>query len=323
MSLHLEGDTIDDLLRETYKHILGTGRPVENTQGDSLETVGASLVLHQPRNRISRTETRYIYVTPLAELCWYLSGSHGGEMITAYIDKYREYVETDGNVFGGYGPRIFGDGANRQVRNAADTLRKKPSSRRVVVLFLDKADMYGERHKDIPCTNTMQFLVRDGSLHSIVSMRSNDAWMGLVHDVFAFTMIQEMVARDLGVSLGTYTHFVGSLHLYQGNLGSARMFVDEGLQATTSPMDEMPQGSPWNGVEQLVAAEQAARLGKSSSEVLLPDEPYWADLARILVACQLRKASNVPAAVSLEREIGLQPIRELLDRKATRGTDEC
>lgn len=154
-------------------------------------------------------------------------------------------------------------------------------------------------------------------------MRSNDAWMGLVHDVFAFTMIQEMVARSLDVELGTYTHFVGSLHLYDGSLDSAQEFVEEGLQATTIPMTQMPAGDPWDGANKLTTAEAAVRSGMHPSRVPLPDEPYWADLARILIAYHVRKAGDRAEASRIEAMISLEPIRELLDRKLTRGFEEC
>jgi thymidylate synthase len=48
----------------------------------------------------------------------------------------------------------------------------------------------------------MQFIVRREELHLFVCMRSNDAFMGLPHDVFAFTMLQELVARLIGCELG-------------------------------------------------------------------------------------------------------------------------
>lgn len=38
-------------------------------------------------------------------------------------------------------------------------------------------------------------------------MRSNDAYLGFPHDVFFFTMIQELVARSLGIRVGDYHHF--------------------------------------------------------------------------------------------------------------------
>ena len=72
--------------------------------------------------------------------------------------------------------------------------------------------------KDLPCTISLQYLIREGALHCIVYMRSNDLWLGFPYDVFCFTAFQTKLAMELGVKLGTYTHIAGSLHLYERNL---------------------------------------------------------------------------------------------------------
>ena len=46
-------------------------------------------------------------------------------------------------------------------------------------------------------------------------MRSNDLWLGFPFDVFQFANMQVLMAMELGVELGTYTHIAGSLHLYE------------------------------------------------------------------------------------------------------------
>jgi len=51
----------------------------------------------------------------------------------------------------------------------------------------------------------MQFMVRRRRLHLLTNMRSNDAFIGLPHDIFAFTMLQEIMAglwHNLWVILG-------------------------------------------------------------------------------------------------------------------------
>jgi len=47
-------------------------------------------------------------------------------------------------------------------------------------------------------------LIRNKQLHMLTNMRSNDAFWGLPHNIFSFTMIQEILARTLSVELGTY-----------------------------------------------------------------------------------------------------------------------
>jgi len=113
------------------------------------------------------------------------------------------------------------------------------------------------------------------------NMRSNDAFLGLPHDVFAFTMIQEIFARTLGVKLGTYKHAVGSLHLYRKNRKAARQYLKEGWQST-APMPPMPRGTPWNAIKTVLKAERSIRAGRRIDITGLNLHPYWADLVRLL-----------------------------------------
>ena len=85
-------------------------------------------------------------------------------------------------------------------------------------------------------------MIREGQLETVVTMRSNDAFRGLPHDAFSFTMIQEIMARILGHELGTYTQFVGSLHLYDSDLQLSRQYLEEGWQPTQRvAMPPMPR----------------------------------------------------------------------------------
>jgi len=114
-------------------------------------------------------------------------------------------------------------------------------------------------------------------------MRSNDAYIGVPHDFFCFTMLQEIVSRTLSVEPGSYKHFVGSLHLYDRNLNASQQFLDEGIQSTTAAMPPMPQGDPWAAIQVLLAAEEAIRSGQPWDDGRLNDiDPYWADLIRLL-----------------------------------------
>lgn len=133
----------------------------------------------------------------------------------------------------------------------------------------------------MPCTTTLQFLLREGRLHIIATMRSNDAYLGLPHDVFCFTMLQEMVARILGVDLGSYRHFVGSMHLYDKNRPAVRRYLDEGFQRHLE-MPPMPEGDPRPAIRCLFDAERLVRARKRVDAANLGLDPYWADLVRLL-----------------------------------------
>lgn len=281
--MQIVAQTLDDLLRETYNALLEAGDGVTASKGSFLELRGATLRLANPRSRLSRSYHRGRAFSSLGELCWYLAGSESTEFIEHYISAYRE-ADEDGSIPSAYGPRFRGEEPNDQLRRITELLRAKPTSRRAVVQLFDRRDLLFE-HAEVPCTCTLQFLARDGKLELLAMMRSSDAFLGLPHDVFAFTMLQELVARDLDLELGEYVHFAGSLHLYDDHHAPAREFLREGMQSLES-MPPMPVGDPWPAVEQLLVREESIRTGLTRDPRAL-DSGYWGDLARILLAHSL------------------------------------
>lgn len=260
-------------------YALERGTSISPSKGRALDLTGTTLELSNPRCRLSRSATRGVLFSSLGELCWYLSGSNDTERIAYYLSHYRDQDE-DGVVRAGYGPRLLLPPGRSPVETAVALLRRNPHSRRAVVPIFDRDDLVGE-HKEVPCTCLLQFLVRDEQLHAITYMRSNDIFLGLPHDIFAFTMLQELMARSLGVQLGRYIHITGSLHLYERDAANTRQFLREGWQSTTS-MPEMPEGDPWGMVRVLLDAEEALREGAEPLSLALPDSTYWADLVRVL-----------------------------------------
>ena len=252
------------------------------SKNDTWEEIGVLLELTNPRARLSRTETRGKVFTSLGELLWYLSETNDLEFIRYYIPFYDELSDDGKTIYGGYGPRLFNmRGEINQVANVIDLLKNKQDSRQTVIQLFDAVDIT-EARKDIPCTCTLQFMFRRPHLHMVTYMRSNDAFLGLPHDIFAFTMLQEIFATTLGAELGTYKHAVGSLHLYDKDREKAQQYLDEGFQSTMTPMPPMPAVDPWPSITRLLEAEDTIRNG---CEILMSDldlDPYWADLVRLL-----------------------------------------
>ena len=287
--MYVQADSLDDLLAKVYRQLLKRGVRIVPTKGPAREIYGALLKLSAPRLRLSRSESRGKLFSCLGELLWILAGSKALDFITHYIADYKDSSDDGLTVYGAYGPRMFGKGPYNQLQHVISLLRTKPDSRQAVVQLFDRNDIL-KPHKDIPCTCTLQFAIRDGRLTLLASMRSNDAWLGLPHDVFAFTMIQELVARSLGIELGEYKHSIGSLHLYERDEKKAIRYLDEGWQRGRS-MPPMPKGDPWQAVSALLEFEENVRLG-TAVDLALRDsmDPYWADLATLLMIYQASRA---------------------------------
>ncbi len=283
--MYISANSLDDLLRRVLTKLLGIKRRIKGTRGELVEMPGILLNLKDPRARLSRTVSRGKVFSGLGELFWYLSGTNDVSFIEYYIQKYRE-EEENGVVWGGYGPRLFNLRGNDQISNVVNLLKHNKQSKRAVIQLFNAEDITHEcdsskRHKDIPCTCTLQFIIRDSKVNLITYMRSNDAIFGLPHDIFTFTMLQEIVARSLGSEMGFYRHCVGSLHLYKESFLAAEKFLEEGWQKTVS-MPAMPFGSQDKPLELVKDCESRIRRGKGvRKDTFSKLDPYWADIVRL------------------------------------------
>lgn len=291
-------ESLDGLLRQVYQQLLSDdsrNRRVKSRKGFSTETFAALLELTNPRARISRSIGRSKITSALGEMSWYLAGSDALPFIRHYLHRYDEFSDNSTTLNGAYGKRIFGIRKQYKVgdkkkcgtewQRMIDTLRERPGSRNATIQLFSNADVRRDS-LDIPCTCSLQFVVRDGLLDLEAHMRSNDAVLGLPHDVFSFTMFQEIAARQLDCEVGRYFHSVGSLHLYDDTEDlqprkMAQNYIDEHLLDDV-PMPPMPSGDPWPSILQLLEIEAALRLGRPNADIPSSMAAYWRDLAVML-----------------------------------------
>lgn len=286
--MHIVENNIDDLLRASFEALLEKGNNCSGTKGSYRELIGVTLELTNPRARLSRTETKGHVYSCLGELFWYLSGKDDAEFISYYVNEYLHYTETDNTIAGAYGPRMFGmEAESQQFKQVLELVKKKQSTRQAVIQIFDSGDLTDPPKKDIPCTLTLQFLLRDDVLHLVVSMRSNDAYKGLPHDLFCFTMLQELfavaISTELGkeIRLGTYKHFVSSFHVYDKDLANVETFFGEGFTATSEIMPPMPDNS-YSQLGQVLSLEEKIRLGHNIDLNELQLSSYWSELITLL-----------------------------------------
>jgi|SRR5689334_1971141 len=312
--MYISAQTFDDLLQRVLTHLLKTKSCIQPNRGPATELTGVLLKITNPRARLSRTEGRGLVFSCLGELMWYLAKSNSLRFITHYVPKYSEESDDGRTLYGAYGPRLFKMRGVNQIQNVIKLLQDSPDSRRAVIQLFDAADIQ-ERHKEIPCTCTMQFMVRRRRLWMLTSMRSNDAFLGLPHDVFAFTMIQEIIARTLGLELGDYKHAVGSLHLYDKHRKAAQRLVDEGWQTTRLPMPPMPVGDPWNSIRKVLKVESAIRRRTDIDIDNFGFESYWRDIVRLLQIYGSYKNKRNKEIARLKKEMSNPVYNTYIDKK--------
>lgn len=326
-SRHIEGDTVDDILTDVFDLLLNSNRIVSATKGEFREFDSCLLTLNNPIARLSRTELKETIFSCLGELFWYLSGSDNESFISYYLSVYKKYAENDGTINGAYGKRLFScDGKYNQFSQVISLLKNKPTTRQAVIQLFSPKDT-SKQFNDTPCTLSWQFMIRDNKLHMYTNMRSNDAYRGLPHDIFVFTMLQELVSKILGIEVGAYHHYVSSLHLYTGDSELAAQYKQEGFQKSTPVMGEMPSDFKFElgQNEGLIKYESLIREGKIN-EVPFDNVPeYWLEILKLLEAYNVIKQNQdgVLSQQEVLKQLGLikagfttQFYKEIIDKRA-------
>jgi thymidylate synthase len=277
--LEISGESIDEVLADAYTRIRAEGTPNGGSRGRNREILGVTLRIRHPRARLSRAADRGLPFSALGEFLWYLTGTDNLAFITAYIPRYAQEAGPSGAINGAYVPRIFSRYGLDQLESVKNLLQRKPDSRRAVVQIYSASDLLTD--EEVPCTTTLQFFIRNGLLHLAASLRSNDAYLGLPHDVFCFTMLQEMMARRLGVELGEYVQMIGSFHLYDKHDARVTSYLAEGHHRL-APMPPMPSGDPFPIVQYLLELEGRIRRHEQIDNDIAALDPYWGDLLRLV-----------------------------------------
>lgn len=146
-----------------------------------------------------------------AEAGWILSGDNRLAPIAKYAPALVKLSDDGRTMSGAYGPPFID-----QLSFASLALLKDPASRQAVISLWRPRPALG---LEIPCTLTLQFLIRHDVLNTFVSMRSSDAWMGLPTDWHAFSMMSAYLLLILRpkfptLRLGELVVTATSQHLY-------------------------------------------------------------------------------------------------------------
>jgi thymidylate synthase len=198
--------------QKLFREVMSRGHEVVVGGRGTREIVNAHLRLDNPMDRLITDRARKMnFPFGVAEWISFMTGENRVSFFKPFVSHYSDY-STDGvHIDGTYGQRVM---ESSSIDGVLEELRRDRNTRRAVIPIYKGADLHGAGGKNTPCTLDLQFVIRDGLLHQIVTMRSNDMVWGLTYDVMVFTLIQEWLANQLGIDVGDYLHNAGSLHIY-------------------------------------------------------------------------------------------------------------
>ena len=221
------------------------------------------------------------YRFAVAEWLWMMFGRSDVESLAQYNSVMRQFSDDGMFLTGAYGPHI---GAQRDA--ILRLLREQPDTRQAVI----EIPRPRRATKDEPCTLSFQYLIREGYLHCLVTMRSNDIWLGTPYDIYTFSQIQNCFAGVLGVPRGFLSLRAGSNHLYESHLVAAEGALRED-PGTTLGSPDLP-GLPPAWLEDVLVKRNAASVPASYQSPADQLDP-WFPYAQVLLSPTSDQARDV------------------------------
>lgn len=177
------------------------------------------------------------------EWLWYLGADPFDDSIMQHATMWAKLKQPNGSFFSNYGQYIFGTrlGLTSQFYYALRMLRSDPNTRRASIVLLQPDHLF-EENIDTVCTYSINFTVVGNALDMTVMMRSNDVVFGFTNDAFCFWNLMRfmytLLARDIpGLTMGRYTHFTNSMHVYERHFDMLKAIVENGgFRYTQIPM---------------------------------------------------------------------------------------
>lgn len=184
---------------------------------------------------LSLTERHLNYQFMCAEAHWIISGDDRVESIEKYNKKFVEYSDDGVTFYGAYGPMV-----RKQLAHVISKLVRDRDTRQAVMTTWKPNPP--QHTKDVPCTISDQFLIRDNRLHVIHNMRSSDIWLGVPYDIFSFSMLAAYICIDLrdtypDLQLGNMYFNAGSRHLYDTHFETAATLLSKPAAYVYHPID--------------------------------------------------------------------------------------
>jgi thymidylate synthase len=249
--MYIQVYNANSFLLEGLKLIRERGREIETRGTRSREVCGVSIRILNPRARIiSLSDRKFPLKGALAEFLWYMTKNPKVEIISPYLKHWVNYSD-DGDIVNSN----YGYCAGFQIDNIIEKLKKDKSSRQGVINLYnqDFSNYYG---KDTVCTPNYQIIIRDNLLSMIVNARSRDIIRGECIDQFTFTLLQEILANELGYNVGWYQVNIGSLHIYEEHYNMLEMSTQtDDIMSEINLITRCTYSKFWNNINHILHEE--------------------------------------------------------------------
>jgi thymidylate synthase len=163
------------------------------------------------------------------ELLWFLNGDTNIKYLHDHkVTIWDEWADGNGDLGPVYGkqwrswegPR----GKVDQIQRAVESIKANPSSRRIVVISFNPADL--PEVAPPACHTLFQFYVSGDRLSLQLYQRSADLMLGVPFNIASYALLLMMVAQVTGLKAHEFVHTFGDVHIYSNHVEGALLQLE-------------------------------------------------------------------------------------------------
>jgi thymidylate synthase len=220
-----------DLLR----HVLDHGeRRTDRTGTGTISLFGAQTRYDLRDGFPLVTTKKVLFPAVVRELLWFLRGSTNiNDDLTqhtpiwdAWADATGELGPIYGHQWRNWGGRPGGAGGDDvrgidQITQAIATIKRDPTSRRIIVSAWNVADLPDMRLP--PCHALFQFYVHEGHLDCQLYQRSADLALGVPFNIASYALLMAMIGKECKLAPRSFVHTLGDAHIYTNHVEGVKL----------------------------------------------------------------------------------------------------
>jgi thymidylate synthase len=215
-----------DLLRTVLEH---GERRTDRTGTGTISMFGAQTRYDLREGFPLVTTKKVLFPAVVRELLWFLRGSTNiNDDLKQHTPIWDAWADENGELgpIYGYQWRHWGASPENpsgidQIQQAIDTIKKDPTSRRIIVSAWNVADL--PKMKLPPCHAFFQFYVNDKSLDCQLYQRSADLALGVPFNIASYALLMAMIAQECGLTPRHFVHTLGDAHIYLNHVEGVKI----------------------------------------------------------------------------------------------------
>ena len=213
-----------DLLR----HVLDNGISKSDRTGTGTTNIFGYQMRFNLEDGFPLLTTKKLHLKSIIhELLWFLNGDTNVKYLQDNgVRIWNEWADENGDLghIYGYQWRSWPDyngGHIDQIKEAVETIKHNPDSRRIIVSAWNVADL-PSMHLP-PCHAFFQFYVADGRLSLQLYQRSADIFLGVPFNIASYALLLQMMAQVTGLKAGDFVHTLGDAHVYNNHMEHVKL----------------------------------------------------------------------------------------------------